>query len=242
MPNALITGSSKGIGKACAKLFAKKGYNVVICYNNSESDARELESDLKKNGCGVICVKLDVCSTESVEKAFKTAYDTFGSIDVLVNNAGISQIKLLSDITDDELYNVINTNLIGTIKCSREAVKYMLHEHRGSIVNVSSIWGISGASCESVYSASKGGVIAFTKALAKELGPSGIRVNCVAPGVIDTDMNKCLDDEIRKELSDSTALCRIGQTREVAEAVLFLASDSASFITGQTLTIDGGFI
>ena len=242
MPNAVITGSSKGIGKACAKLFAKKGYNVVICYNNSESDARELESDLKKSGCGVICVKLDVCSTESVEKAFKTAYDTFGSIDVLVNNAGISQIKLLSDITDDELYNVINTNLIGTIKCSREAVKYMLHEHRGSIVNVSSMWGLSGASCESVYSASKGGVIAFTKALAKELGPSGIRVNCVAPGVIDTDMNKCLDDEIRKELSDSTALCRIGQTREVAEAVLFLASDSASFITGQTLTIDGGFI
>lgn len=242
MPNAIITGSSKGIGKACAELFVQKGYNVVICYNKSEADAHELESELKKSGCGVICVKLDVCSTDSIEGAFKKAYDTFGSIDVLVNNAGISQIKLLSDITDDELYDVINTNLIGTIKCSREAVKYMLKEHSGSIVNVSSMWGVSGASCESVYSASKGGVIAFTKALAKELGPSGIRVNCVAPGVIDTDMNKCLDDEIRKELADSTALCRIGEAKDVAEAVFFLTSSSASFITGQTLTIDGGFI
>lgn len=241
MPTVIITGSSRGIGKECAVLFAQKGYNVVICYNNSENEARKLQEELNRCGNNSVCVKLDVSSTESIEGAFKTAYDTFGSIDVLVNNAGVSQIKLLSDVTDDELYEVINTNLIGTIKCSREATRYMVREHKGSIINVSSMWGISGASCESVYSATKGGVITFTKALSKELGPSGIRVNCVAPGVIDTDMNKCLPDDIRETLSDSASLCRIGEPREVAEAVYFLASESASFITGQTLSVDGGF-
>lgn len=242
MPTVIVTGSSKGIGSAAARLFAQRGYNVVVCYNGSESRARELQEQLVNDGFNAICVNLDVCSTMSIEQAFKTAYDTFGGIDVLVNNAGISQIKLLSDTTDDELYEVINTNLIGTIKCSREAVKYMIHNHSGSIVNASSMWGVSGASCESVYSASKGGIIAFTKALSKELGPSGIRVNCVAPGVIDTDMNKFLDNETRRELADNASLCRIGQPIEAAEAIYFLASKSASFITGQTLTVDGGFI
>lgn len=241
MGTAIITGASRGIGRATAKLFAMRGYNAVICYNNSKAEADALCDELKREGFSAITYKVDVSKSIEVAALFNDVYEHFGSIDVLVNNAGVCSFGLLTDVTDEEFDRVNGINYNGTFYCSREAVKYMLKEHKGSIVNVSSMWGICGSSCESVYSASKAAVIGLTKSLAKELGPSGIRVNCVAPGVIKTEMNACLSDETMNELSESTPLCRIGTPDEVAEAIYYLASDGASFITGQILSVDGGF-
>lgn len=241
MQTAIITGSSKGIGRAIAELFAKNGYNVVICYNSSKEEAISFENELTSRSYSVASFKANVKNTDEVKALFEFAYNRFGSIDVLVNNAGISQIKLLNDMTDDDIAELNDVNFIGSVKTAREVIPYMLKNHSGVIVNVSSMWGIAGASCESVYSGTKGALISFTKALSKELGPSGIRVNCVAPGVIDTDMNKDLSNETMVELCQSTPLGRIGKPSDVAEAVYFLCSDRASFITGQTLSVDGGF-
>ncbi len=241
MKTAIITGASRGIGKATAILFARKGYNTVICYNNSKEAADALCSELNGEGLSAITYKVDVSRSGEASKLFSDIYREFGSIDVLVNNAGVCSFGILTDITDEEFDRVNGINYNGTFFCSREAVRYMIKEHKGSIVNVSSIWGICGSSCESIYSASKAAVIGLTKALAKELGPSGIRVNCIAPGVIATEMNATLTEETMTELSEATPLCRIGEPEEVAEAIFFLASDSASFITGQVLSVDGGF-
>ena len=233
-----ITGSSRGIGAAIAKIFHANGYNVAINYNKSEEEAIALSNSLS----GSLLLKGDVSKEKAIKEMIEKTVSHFGSIDVLVNNAGISAVNLLTDTTLEEWEKLFSINVTGTFLASKYAVKEMIKNHSGRIINISSIWGVSGASMESCYSASKGAVIAFTKALAKELGPSGITVNCVAPGFIDTDMNSDVTEDDRAAFCEETPLGRIGTPEEVAKAVLFLASDNASFITGQIIGVDGGVI
>lgn len=234
----LITGGSRGIGKETAIAFSKAGYNVVINYNKSEKEAAELALSLGN----AIAVRADVKNRAEVKEMVKLAKENFSHIDVLVNNAGIAEQKLFFDITEKDWDEMIGVNLKGIFNLCAEVTPDMVQRRYGKVINISSIWGISGASCEVHYSAAKSAVIGFTKALAKELGPSQVNVNCIAPGVIDTDMNKKVPEDIMKELADETPLMRLGTAKDVAEAVLFLASDKASFITGQVLGVDGGII
>mgnify|MGYP004661410901 CR=1 FL=1 len=221
----LITGGTRGIGRACSLKFLKLGYNVCAVYEKDGAAAKKLEEDAKNPRLKVF----------EVQK-------TFGGVDILVNNAGISQIKMLCDTTRTDWDRMFSVNVGSMYNTIRLAHDYMVHRKKGSIVNVSSMWGICGASCEAAYSASKAAVIGLTKALAKELGPSGIRVNCVAPGVIDTEMNARLSSEDIEALKEETPLCRIGTADEAADAVVFLAGDSSSFITGQVLSPTGGMV
>ena len=233
-----ITGASRGIGKSAAELFYKNGYNVVINYNKSEKEALALSESLK----GSIALKGDVSNEDDVKAMLEKAIAHFGKIDIVVNNAGVSFSKLITDTTLADWENLFATNVTGTFLVSKHAAEHMIKNHSGKIINVSSIWGISGASCEACYSASKGAVITFTKALAKELGPSGITVNAVAPGFIDTDMNKNISPEDREAFREETPLGKIGTPEDVASLLLFLASESADFITGQIIGCDGGAI
>lgn len=233
-----ITGGSRGIGAAIARLFHLSGYNVAINYNNSEKDAQKLKEELP----GCIILKGDMSNEKDVCDMLQKAIEHFGKIDVLVNNAGVSLSSLITDTSLADWEKVFSVNVTGTFLASKYAAKEMIKNHSGKIINISSIWGVSGASCESCYSASKGAVIAFTKALAKELGPSGITVNCVAPGFIDTDMNKNVSQEAAAAFCEDTPIGRIGKPEEVAKSVLFLASADADFITGQVLGCDGGAI
>lgn len=232
----LITGGSRGIGEACVRAFCQRGDSVAFLYHTSHERAKALALET-----GAIAIAADVANAESATAATQDAIAQLGGIDVLVNNAGVSQIKLFSDITDEDWRKVIDTNLSGAFYTSREVSRAMVAQHFGRIINIGSMWGKVGASCEVHYSASKAGLRGLTMALAKELGPSGITVNCIEPGVIDTEMNAALDDSTRKELCESTPLCRIGSVEEVAAVVRFLASDEASFITGQVIGVDGGF-
>ena len=238
-----ITGASRGIGRAAALCFAWHGYDVAVHYNKNEAAAHEVCEQVRKLGVNACEYRADVSDYKQVEQAYARICEQMGAPEILINNAGIAQQKLFTDITADEWARMIGVNLTGTFNCCRTATPEMIRRKRGSIVNISSMWGICGASCEVHYSAAKAGVIGLTKALAKELGPSGIRVNCVAPGVINTDMNSALSENDLAELADQTPLCRIGTAEETAEAVFFLAEgEGARFITGQVLSVDGGII
>ena len=236
MKNVIITGGSRGIGAACVKAFAQKGYRVFFTYTKSEERAKELAL---KTGATAICA--DVTSFYEMKKAADIIKD-YGRIDIIVNNAGISQIKLFQNITEDDWDRMFDVNIKGMFITVKTFIDDMIHNKRGRIINISSMWGEKGGSCEVHYSASKAAVIGFTKALAKELAPSGITVNCVSPGVIDTDMNSHLTDEDMASLMEETPIGRIGKPDDAANAVMFLADDSSDFITGEVISVNGGII
>lgn len=239
---AVITGSSRGIGAATALKFAELGYNVVINYHNSSEKAINLMNDIRKKGGTAIALKADVSNYDEALYLIKKSAEEFGKIDVLVNNAGIGEQKLFTDITPYEWDKMLKINTYSVFNCCSAAVPRMVTAKSGKIVNVSSMWGIVGASCEVHYSASKAAVIGFTKAIAKELGPSGIQVNCVAPGVIDTDMNSNLTKQDKLNLIDQTPVMRLGTANEIASCIAFLCSDDAKFIAGQVISPNGGFL
>lgn len=238
----LITGAARGIGRACALAFAQEGYCVAVNYRKHESEALSLSEEIRAMGRTCQVFQADVAVREQVEDMTRAVKETFGRVDVLVNNAGLAQQKLFSDITDEDWQRMFDVNMKGMFHCAQAVLPMMIGLKRGRIVNVSSIWGISGASCEVHYSASKAAVIGFTKALAKEVGPSGIQVNCVAPGVVDTDMNQMLDAETKQALREETPLGCMGAPDDIAQTILFLASEKAKFITGQILSPNGGLI
>lgn len=236
---ALVTGGGRGIGAAVCRALAQEGFRVIIQYHTSSEKAAALAAALKKeSGTEHIALKADLRREEEIGTLFERA----GPVDVLVNNAGVAWQGLLTDMTVKEWDELFSVNVRGAFLCTKQALPHMVHEKAGSIVFVSSMWGQTGASCEVAYSASKAALIGMTKSLAKELGPSNIRVNCVAPGVIQTDMNSRLSPEDMKLLREETPLERIGTPEEAAEAVRFLCSERASFITGEVLSVNGGFV
>lgn len=236
MKNALITGGTRGIGRACAEEFLKKGFRVIILYSKSDETARKMHEEL---GCDAY--KADVSDYSEIEKTISEIVKKHGNIDVLVNNAAIAEQRLFLDIDKGAWDRMIDVNLNGVYNVTHEVLKYMVRENSGSIVNISSIWGQCGGSCEVHYSASKAGVIGFTKALAKEMALSGIRVNCVAPGMIDTEMNSHLTEEEKAEICEEIPMGRMGTAEECARLVYFLSSSDAAYITGQTIGINGGW-
>lgn len=242
MRNVLITGASRGIGSAAAKLFAENGDNVFLNYNTSEKCAQDLFDELNNKGFSVSLVRADVSKPDEVKRMFCRISEECKGIDILVNNAGIAQTKLFTDISDDDWNRMISVNLNSVFYCCRSALPHMIRQHFGRIVNISSMWGQVGGSCEVHYSAAKAGIIGLTKALAMEEGLSGITVNCIAPGVIQTDMTSKLSEESFTLLKNETPTGTLGTPIDVAKAIFFLAENSSSFITGQVLGVNGGFV
>ena len=241
MKTAVITGSSQGIGRQIALEFAKNNYAVVVNYNKSKNEAFELIEKIKKSGGTSIAVQADVSKFQEAQRLIDLSLNEFGKIDGLVNNAGISLQKIFQDVSEAEWKKLFEVNVGSVFNCCSCVLKDMILRKSGKIINISSIWGMVGASMEVHYSASKAAVIGFTKALAKELGPSGINVNCVSPGVIDTKMNN-FDQETLAELKNETPLGKIGTALDIAKTVLFLASSDADFLTGQVISPNGGLV
>ncbi|TCT14103.1 3-oxoacyl-[acyl-carrier protein] reductase [Natranaerovirga pectinivora] len=240
--SVVITGASRGIGKAIALKFAKEGYNIGIICKNNEGLLQQVEQEIKALGVTVTQMVGDISDFNTASNILDHFYNTLGSIDVLVNNAGISYIGLLSDMSIEDWHNVINTNLTSVFNTCHYVIPKMLQNKMGKIINISSVWGEVGASCEVAYSASKGGLNAFTNALGKELAPSNIQVNAIACGAIETDMNRFLDEDEKQALVDEIPSNRMGAAEEVADLVCFLASDGANYLTGQVIRLDGGWI
>ena len=236
--NIIVTGGTRGIGAAIVRYLAEEN-NIIFCYNKSEDIANEIVQKLTAKGCNVSAVKVDLSKKEEVIKFSKYCLDKFDNIDVLINNAGISQSRLFTDISEDDWDNMINTNLNSVFYLTQAIVPNMISNKNGCIINISSIWGQIGASCESHYAVSKAGVDALTKSLAKELGPSNIRVNSIAPGIIDTDMNKYLSAEDINEIKKEIPLERIGMATDIAKCVKWLIEDN--YTTGQIISINGGW-
>ena len=237
MKTVLITGGSRGIGRAMVELFCREGYSVAFTYKNSISEAKDLAEST-----GAFAIKADSASEREVVSAVDSVRSRFGSVDCLINNAGVSSFSLFTDITLDEWNEHLAVNLTGAFLYSKAVIPDMVNKKKGRIINITSMWGMCGSSCEVHYSTAKAGLIGMTKALAKELGPSGITVNAIAPGLIRTDMNASLSESDIKTIEDETPLMRIGVPEEVAKAALFLASDDASFITGEIMNVSGGYI
>ncbi len=242
MKVALITGASGGIGAACARRFAKEGYAVMLQYHTHRTEAEAVLNEILLSGGRAALYCADVSDPVQAKSLVQETLRQFSELSVLVNNAGIALYKMFCDTTDEDWSNILSVNLLGTVYTTRAALPQMVHKKAGHIVNISSVWGMVGASCEVAYSASKAAIIGLTKGLAKELGPSGICVNCVAPGVIETPMIACLDEEGRAALTEETPLERLGTPDDVAEAVFFLANENNRFITGQVVSPNGGFV
>lgn len=240
-PVALITGASRGIGRAVAVLLAQKGYALILNYHRSEQEALSLARELQEKGAQVLPFCADVADEKSVNAMVQTGIQRFGTITALINNAGIAAQGLLPDVSEEAWRRMQQVHVDGAFYCCKAVLPYMIRRHAGKIVNIASIWGLVGASCEVPYSAAKAALIGMTKALAKEVGPAGIQVNAVAPGVIDTAMLNDFSEGERADLVQQTPLGRIGTPQDVANAVYFLLSEEADFITGQILTVDGGF-
>lgn len=235
----VVTGGSRGIGAQIVKTLANENYKVILNYNNSKEQAEKIQQELLEQGNEIEIIKADVSKREETEKLIQFAINKFNKIDVLINNAGISQEGLFTDVTEEEWQKIINTNLNSVFYCNQQALKYMIQEQQGCIINISSIWGETGASCEVAYSTTKAAINGMTKALAKEVGPSNIRVNAIAPGIIDTDMNKNLTIEEHKQIKEQIPLNRIGKAIDIAKCVKWLVEDE--YTTGQIISINGGW-
>lgn len=242
MKTAIISGASRGIGKTTAIALAKEGYRVIVNYLNSQNEAESVCEYINSIGGNAVPYKADMGNPSQIANMVDQVKKNYGSIDLLVANAGIAHNDLLIDHTDNTVRKIIDVNLIGVITLCREAGKIMLSQKSGNIITISSMWGQVGGSCESVYSATKGGIIAFTKAIAKEFSLSNVRVNCIAPGFVDTDINANLSQADKQSIIQEIPLLRSGTSQDIADAVVWLASEKASYITGQVLAVNGGLI
>ena len=237
-----VTGGSRGIGKEVALKFAKNGYNVVINYVSSKTNVEELKEEFESKGVKALVMQADVTDKEAIEEVVKKAIEEFGAIDVLVNNAGITRDNLLMRMSEEEFDKVIEINLKGTYIVTKAVTKYMMKKRNGSIINLSSVVGVAGNAGQCNYSASKAGIIGFTKSIAKELASRNIRSNAVAPGFIETDMTAVLSEDIKDNIYNQIPVKRMGTAKEVANLVYFLGSDESSYITGQVINVDGGML